>query len=547
MGALQLRVHPMRPTEIYIATEKRNGGQTMKIALAKEMQQIDSLAASKYGIPEILLMENAGKASADVMVSLLGELPGKSVCVVAGAGNNGGDAFAAARHLANRGATVRVFLLGTAAHMKPAAALNRDICVKMGIDVHSLTEERDWDRLSIFLRFADGVLDGVLGTGFKGALREEALRLVKTINAAGKPVVSIDLPSGVDADSGAVEEEAIRASMTVTLGLPKIGHFFCPGAAYTGRLIVDDIGIPSSLLTDDEIDQEYIDDELARALLKPRPLDVHKGDCGRIMVIAGSVGMTGAAVMASEAALRAGAGIVTLASAGSLNSIFSVKLTEVMTIPLPDNEDGLLTEGSLDTAVEKAADFDTVLIGPGMGRAPETAEFIRSFCASVDKPLVIDADALYAYRGHTAELRALKCIPILTPHLGEMAGLLDITVNDLRKDLLGIAGRAAAEWNSVIVLKSECTLVVCPSGSIWVTSKGNAGMATAGAGDVLAGTIAGLLKQVEPGAAPLLGVYLHGLAGDLAAKKLGSGLTAADISLNIPKARLLLENGKVGD
>lgn len=519
----------------------------MKIALAKEMRQIDSLAASKYGIPEMLLMENAGKASADVLVSLLGELRGKSVCVVAGAGNNGGDAFAAARHIANRGATVRIFLLGTAAHMKPAAALNRDICVKMGIDVHALSEERDWDRLSIFLRFADGVVDGILGTGFKGVLREDALRLVKVINEAAKPVVSIDLPSGVDADTGAVAEEAVKASMTVTLGLPKIGHFFCPGAAYTGRLIVDDIGIPSALLSEDGIQQEYIDDELARALLKPRPLDVHKGDCGRILVIAGSRGMTGAAVMASEAALRAGAGIVTLAAAKSLNSIFAAKLTEVMTEPLPENENGLLDENSLEAALRTAADFDVVLIGPGMGREPETAAFIRSFCETVSKPLIIDADALYAYRGHGDELRSLKCVPILTPHLGEMAGLLGVSVADLRKDILGATVRAAAEWNSVIVLKSECTVVVCPAGSIWVTSKGNSGMATAGAGDVLAGTIAGLTKQVEPGAAPLLGVYLHGLAGDLAAKKRGVGLTASDIYFNIPKARLLLENGKVGE
>ena len=519
----------------------------MKIALAKEMRQIDDLAARRYGIPEILLMENAGKAAADVVVSLVGELKGKTVCVVAGTGNNGGDAFAAARHIANRGATVRVFLLGSAANMKPAAALNRDICAKMGIEVRSLLEERDWDRLSIFLRFADCVLDGIFGTGFYGELREDAQRLVKIINEAAKPVVSIDLPSGVNSDTGAVAGDAVRADMTVTLGLPKPGHFFCPGAAYTGRLVVDDIGLPSMLIDKEEIAQEYIDDEMARALLKPRPLDVHKGDCGRILVIAGSVGTTGAAALSSQAALRAGAGIVTLALPESLNHIMEVKLTEVMTLPLAEEEDGTLGQAAVEQIIKAADGYDTVLIGPGLGREPGTGEFVRAVCKNVDKPLIIDADALFAYQGNVTDLSDLKNIPVLTPHLGEMAGLLGISVQELRQDVLNTTRRAAAEWNSIIVLKSECTIVACPAGTIWLTSKGNPAMATAGSGDVLAGTIAGLFKQLDTGAAPLLGVYLHGLAGDIAAKRLGTGIIASEIAEALPKARVLLETGKVGN
>ena len=519
----------------------------MKVALAEEMRQIDDLAASRYGIPEILLMENAGKAATDVLANLIGDLCGKTVCIVAGAGNNGGDAFAAARHIANHGAAVRVFLLGTAAHMKPAAALNRDICVKMGIDVYSLSEERDWDRLTIFLRFADSILDGIIGTGFSGSLREDASRLIKIINDAGKPVVSIDLPSGVNSDTGAVLSDAIKASMTVTLGLPKPGHFFCPGAAYTGRLVVDDIGLPSVLINREDISQEYIDDDFAKALLKPRPLDVHKGDCGRILVIAGSLGMTGAAALASMAALRSGAGIVTLALPESLNSIMEVKLTEIMTLPLPEEEDGSLGTDAAEKLIEASKEYDIVLIGPGLGRKAGTMDFVREVCAAVDKPLIMDADALYAYRNFTGELSTLKNVPILTPHLGEMAGLLDISVKELRNDLLNLAKQAAAEWNSIIVLKSECTIIASPSGNIWFTSKGNSGMATAGAGDVLAGTIAGLGKQLEAGAAPIVGVYLHGLAGDVAAKKAGTGLIASDIVENLPKARQLLETGKAGN
>lgn len=517
----------------------------MKIALAEEMRQIDSIAADKYGIPEILLMENAGKATADVFTNILGGLAGKMAVIIAGSGNNGGDAFVAARHIANRGAKVRVFLLGTAAHLKPAAALNRDICVKMGLDVYALDEERDWDRLGISLRFADGIVDGIIGTGFSGELRPDTAKLIKLINDSGKPVVSIDLPSGVNSDTGAVSTVAVRADMTVTLGVPKPGHFFCPGAAHTGRLVVDDIGLPSQLLNEDSIEQEYLDDDLARGLLQERPLDVHKGDCGRILVVAGSKGMTGAAALSGSAALRVGAGIVTVAIPASLNEIMEIKLTEAMTLPIDDSGNGFFSGSALDSLLEAAEKYDAVLIGPGLGREEETSKLIRSFCSLTEKPLIIDADALYAYRDHTEEFKELKNVPILTPHLGEMAGLLGKTTEEIRGDILGCVKMAAKEWGAAVVLKSECTTVALPSGNIWITSKGNPGMATAGSGDVLAGAIAGLMKQMDGGAAPLMGVYLHGLAGDIVAREKGIGIIAGDILNSLPKAWLSLRNNDI--
>ena len=521
----------------------------MKIATAGEMRRIDKTVVEEFGIPELILMENAGRAAAEVVVSLVGNLNGKAVCVLAGGGNNGGDAFCAARYIANHGAKVRVFLLGTAAHMGQSAAANRDICLKMGIDVFSLAEVRDWDRLEVILRFSDVVLDGILGTGFKGELRDDARKLIKTINNAGKPVVSIDLPSGVNSDTGGIGGDAVRADMTVTLGVPKAGHFFCPGAACTGRLVVDPIGIPASLLNDEALQTEYLDDDLARSMLVPRAMDVHKGDCGRILIVAGSTGMTGAAAMAAGAALRVGAGIVTVAVPESLNDIMEIKLTEAMTLPLPEKEPGrgVLDPAAFDTLIGVAGDYDAVLVGPGLGRNPETGEVIRRFCAEVDRPLILDADALFAYIGHTDELVSLKTVPVITPHLGEMAALCGGTVAGLRQDIIAAVRKAAAEWNTVIVLKSECTAVACPEGTVWLTSKGNPNMATAGAGDVLAGTIAGLTKQLEPGASPLLGVYLHGLAGDLAAKSGGAGIIASDICNNLPKARLCLESGKLSE
>lgn len=512
----------------------------MKIATIKDMQNIDKQAIEKFKIAETVLMENAGHAVANVTANLLGDVEGKTVCVLAGTGNNGGDAFVAARHLANKGATVKIFLLGSAARLKPSAAINRDICVSMGLDVYSLLEERDWDKLSVVLKISDAAVDGILGTGFTGEMRAETKRLIELVNSYKLPIVAIDIPSGVNANTGTIGDCAIKANMTVTFGVPKGGHFFGKGAVSTGELIVDDIGIPASLLNDEAMLLEYFDDNLARAVLKMREVDVHKGDCGKILVIAGSTGMTGAAALCSTAALKIGAGLVTLAVAESLNDILEAKLTEVMTLPLPETEKGVLGESALRSALAAAEKADVVLIGPGLGRKTETIDFIRDFCRETKTPLILDADALYAFIGSTDEIAAFANTPVLTPHLGEMASLLDITVDDLRHDIIAKAQKASEQWNAIIVLKSECTITVCPGGNVWMTSKGNPAMATAGSGDVLAGTIAGLVKQLDPGMAPLLGVYLHGLAGDLAAEKKGEGLIASDILKKLPTARMKL-------
>ena len=513
----------------------------MKIALVKEMQQMDKLAVERYGIPEILLMENAGLAACRAMAEALEGLPGKTICVLAGSGNNGGDAFAAIRHMANQGARIKAFLVGSAAHLKPSAAMNRDICLKMGVEVQALEAERDWDKVQLVLRFADGVLDGILGTGFNGPLRESVERLIGLVNASGRPVVAIDVPSGVNADTGAVASDAVRAAVTVALGLPKPGLLLCPGASYVGRLVVDGIGMPAALLADKGIQQDYLDRELAAALLPARARDVHKGSVGRVLVVAGSRGMTGAAVLASRAVLRAGAGIATLSVAESLHDILEVKLTEVMTRPMPETEPGVLGLAALDELTLLSMEYDVLLLGPGIGRAEETGKLVRQLAAAAECQLVLDADALYAYRGHTEELKSLHQPPVLTPHLGELAGLLAIPVAELRADLLARCRRAARDWNAVLAVKSECTAVVYPDGRAYFTSTGNPGMATAGAGDVLAGTIAGLWKQALPGTAPLAGVYLHGLAGDLAAAYKAEGLIAGDILEHLPKARRTLQ------
>ncbi len=514
----------------------------MKVSLVKEMRAVDRRAGEEYGLPEVVLMENAGRQTAAAMVSLLGSVRGKTICIFAGSGNNGGDAFAAARHLYNEGAVLKVFLTGNPDHIKASPSIMKQALTAMGIAVHGLAGDRDMDRLRLALRFADGVLDGILGTGFRGTLRPIVRQAVELVNVAGKPVLAIDIPSGVEADTGAVSDVAVRAAKTIALGLPKPGHLLGPGAVYAGELTVDSIGIPRQLLEDEAILQACIDDGLAAALLPPRPRTAHKGTCGRILIVAGSRGMTGAAALCTEASLRAGCGIATLAVPESQQPILAVKLTEAMTVPVPEQEPGVLGGSeALKALVPLVEGYDAVLVGPGLGRAQVTGEFVKALVREADRPLILDADAIYALRGTPEILREAKHVPILTPHLGEMAGLLGLSVADLREDLAGIARDAAAEYHAVFVLKSECTLVAFPDGRVYFTTKGNAGMATAGAGDVLAGTIAGLMQQAAEGMAPVLGVYLHGFAGDLAYQEKAEGLLAGDILAKLPEARRRLQ------
>ena len=506
----------------------------LKIAPVNQMRDIDKNVIENYGLPELSLMESAGHRTALATERVMKSVDKKTICVAAGSGNNGGDALVAARYLANRGARVKVFVLeGRNGH---SASLDVQIKVlrAMGVEIQNLDSDRAWERMQVQLRFADAVLDGVLGTGFSGSLRPNALRLIRLINAANKPVISIDIPSGVEADTGQLGETAVKAVCTIALGLPKVGHYLCPGANHVGELIIDDIGLPAQLLSDD-IHQTLVDDELAITLLPERPRDAHKGNCGKILIIAGSKGMTGAASLASMAAFKVGAGLVTLAAAESLNAIFEAKLTEVMTIPIPEVKVGILGgDNATNQILTLAEKFDVLLLGPGLGREKETCALVKKIAIAVDKPLVLDADALFAFNGQIEELKNCKQIPILTPHLGELAALLNLSIDEIRKDLVSVVRMAAQDYRAIFVAKSETTIIAYPNGEVFVSPLGNAGMATGGSGDVLAGAIAGLIKLTP--FAPLAGVYLQGTAGDLAFDQKAEGLIATDILENIPDA-----------
>ncbi len=509
----------------------------MNVSFAEDMRRIDACVVRDYGLPAIALMENAGRRSAEEAAAMVGGATDKVFAVFAGGGNNGGDAFAAARHLMNMGARVKLFFTGEEERLGEAARAMYDALRAMGVEIRPLVSDRDWDRLRVSLRFSDAVVDGVLGTGVHGDLRKNILRLIEEINTAEKPVMAIDIPSGVEADTGRIASCAVRADRTLALGLPKVGHLLGQGANATGHLLVDDIGIPHALLAGDELRQSLITREAAARLLPARARDVHKGTCGRILVLAGGLGMTGAAALAAEAVLRVGAGLVTLAVPELLYPVLAAKLTEVMVVPVSDDGMGYFAgDKALAEALALAGNADAVLIGPGIGRAEGTSEFVRLFAADVKAPLVMDADAIGAFRGHLDALHALPQVPVLTPHLGEFAGLLGKTVEEVEIDLLGIAREAAHAHQAVFVVKSACTIVVYPDGDAFFTTCGNAGMATAGAGDVLAGTVAGLMRQMESGMTPIVGVYVHGRAGDIAYEHCGNGLVAGDILELLPQA-----------
>ena len=510
------------------------GVSGLKIALAQQMRDVDKKVIEEYGLPELSLMESAGRRVAREVARVADPIDRKTICVAAGSGNNGGDALTAARYLANRGARVKVFVLEGKNGLSDSLDVQIKVLRSMNVEIQMLDSDRAWERMQVQLRFADAVVDGILGTGFSGLLRPNALRLIRLINSANKPVISIDIPSGVAADTGQCGEAAVKAVCTVALGLPKVGHYICPGAALAGEIVVDDIGLPAQLLSDD-IHQTLVDDALAITLLPERPRDAHKGSCGKILVVAGSRGLTGAASLASMSALKAGAGLVTLATPESLNAIFEVKLTEVMTAPITEAKAGLLGgDKALEQISELSDKADVVLIGPGLGRAKETLSLVRKLVPTIEKPLVLDADGIYAFNGKIEELKACKQIPILTPHLGELAALLGKTVEELRKDLVTTVREAAQEYRAIIVTKCETTVIAYPNGEIFISPLGNAGMATGGSGDVLSGAIAGLIKLTP--FAPLAGVYLQGTAGDQALEEKSEGLVAGDILENIPRA-----------
>lgn len=502
----------------------------MKAASSKEMQLIDKKAISEYGIPGIVLMENAAIQVIKEIEAKYGDLTKKRVTVVAGKGNNGGDGLAIARHLINRGTKIIVYLLAEDSSIEGDALINLKIFKKMGGKIYD-SSSFDLKAMETVISHSHIIIDAIFGTGLSTDVKGFYADVISLINSAGKPIVSVDVPSGISADTGKVLGTAITAEMTVTFALPKVGLLIYPGAEYAGGLKIVDISIPGGMMEIESIQANLLTIEEMRGAVPERAADSHKGSFGHVGVIAGSVGKTGAAAMTSLASLKVGAGLVSLAVPSSLNQTLAQKLTEVMTFPLPEGKEGFLGNRAEEKIIEFLADKDVVAIGPGISTDKEAQELIRRLVKRISIPMVIDADGINAFVGYTDILKDIGVPIILTPHPGEMARLLGINPSDVQDDRIGISRRFSTEYNIYLLLKGARTIIAEPSGAIYINPTGNPGMATGGTGDILTGIIAGLIAQrLDISSAVRFGVFLHGLAGDLAAKEKGeAGMIAGDL------------------
>ncbi len=516
----------------------------MKVVSAAEMRELDRTTIEDYGIPGVVLMENAGFQVIQVIRELLPNIENKAVCVFSGKGNNGGDGFVVARHLYNLKANVKVFLLAEKEEISGDAKTNMSIWENMGQKIEVLDQNFRFDDLHTALTGSDLIIDAIFGTGFKGIPGQPSAGVIEQINHSGKPVVAVDIPSGLQADSGLIEGLCVKATCTVTFGLPKLGLVQEPGASHTGKLHVADISIPAYLYNNESLKRQLLTRDLVRGWLQPRQPASNKGDYGRVLIVAGSRGMTGAACLAAMSAARAGAGLVTLAVPSGVQKLAASKLTEIMTVALPESSEQTIGSEALDEVFTLAQLFDVVAIGPGITTHPETASFIKRILPMLKIPCVLDADGLNCLAGHTEVFKLTSAPIVLTPHPGEMGRLTGNTTAEIQQRRLEITEKAAKDWGVVLLLKGASTIVASPDSRAYINTTGNPGMATGGAGDVLTGIIAGLIAQgLNPFDAAGAGAYLHGLAGDLAVRRKGCrGLVASDILDFLPDAILETES-----
>jgi hydroxyethylthiazole kinase-like uncharacterized protein yjeF len=507
----------------------------MKLVTAAQMRELDRRTIEDLGVPSLVLMENAGRSTYQILRREFPELTGP-VVVLAGRGNNGGDGFVVARYLANAGIPLTVFLVAARDQVQGDALVNLKILEGLNVEVEEVLEEDKLNDVLHLMSRAELVVDSLLGTGLNSPVRGLFAQVIYRVNRTRTPVLAVDIPSGLSADTGEPLGLAVEANVTVTYGFPKIGQILPPGRDLVGRLWQADISIPPDFAQD--ATSELAEAAEMRTLLPPRPFASHKGTFGHLVVVAGSEGKTGAATMSSEAALLSGAGLVTLAVPASLNDILEVKLTEAMTLPLPEAQGArALGEKALSPLNDFLADKTALALGPGLGTHPETQALVRALVRDCPLPMVIDADGLNALAGHLEVLKNSAGPRILTPHPGEMARLLGNTPKEVQSRRLDTARDVAAAHEVWVVLKGAQTVVAEPGGRTSLNPTGNPVLASGGTGDVLTGLIAGFLAQrVPPWDAARLGVYLHGLAADYLAEVIGPrGHVATDLLAAFPE------------
>ncbi len=515
------------------------------VVTAHEMSNIDDRAIHEYGIPSACLMETVGAKSAQRIWETYGKA-GLRVLVVCGKGNNGGDGFVIARHLCNAGADVEVATLFPLRDAAGDAAVFLNVLGKMEILVFEV-DEASASSFEMTLKDADIIVDAILGTGFRPPARGLPAEAIRILSRCGTPIVAVDVPSGLDATSGGATPPHLEAELTLALGALKRGHILMPAAGHVGELASLDIGIPQKCMDEENVSFHMIERSDVAENLPRRFPDAHKGDAGHVFLIAGAPGMSGAALMAAMAALRSGAGRVTLGVPESIYPLLENGYPEIMTLSLPATKSGSVDATAFDVIVERSEEMSALVVGPGLGTNPRMLELVHLLVQHVDGPIVLDADGLNALSQDLTILDGRLAQLILTPHPGEMARLLGVSPGEVQEARVAHASRFAVDHRLDLALKGWGTIVATAEGETWYNPTGNSDMATAGSGDVLAGVIGSLLAQgLSHKWALLSGVYWHGLSGELASSEVGGlGITATDILRALPMGRrkIILDAG----
>lgn len=509
----------------------------MYLVTARQMKEMDRLTIEAFGIPGIVLMESAGRGAVGALFRHFPNIRGMKVGIAAGRGNNGGDGFVIARYLAGAHVPVEVYLLSDRGRVQGDAAANLKLLDQMEVAFYEVPDALSLESYKGRMRQCNLWVDAMLGTGLTSEVRGLFKEMIDFLNTLDEPIMAVDIPSGLDSDTGRPRGTCVKATLTSTFGLPKIGHVVLPGSEFVGKLEVVDIGIPPSIV--DQVGPEHylLTRGMIRAWFQERAPQSHKGTTGHLLVIGASPGKTGAAAMTSRAAMRVGAGLVTLGIPKSLNVAMESQLTEVMTVPLPENADqtlGLSAFKSIEHLLKKK---NGLAIGPGLGTGKPTMNLVRKLIQDSPVPVVVDADGLNALAGNLAFLKDLEVPVVMTPHPGEMARLIKKKPSQVQQDRIGLSRSFATTHKVYLVLKGAKTVVAYPDGTILINQTGNPGMASGGMGDVLTGMISGLIVQGLPvDEAINTGVYLHGCAADFLAQSKGPvGFLASEIVDILPE------------
>lgn len=508
----------------------------MRILDVESMHEVDRAAIEDFGIPSLVLMENAAIGLADAIAESYPEVA--SAAIFCGPGNNGGDGLALARHLTIRGYHVEVSLLTSGRAPRGDALVQLNICQGQGVPISEYGPEDDLHHAIESARGLDLVVDALFGIGLTRPLSGHFAEIVEALNGIPVPRLAVDLPSGLNGSRARIPGTHIEADLTVTFGAPKVAHIFPPAAEAVGDLVVADLGIPTELIDRAAGSLHLLVGEELRGQLIPRPSASHKGDFGHVVILAGSTGKAGAAILAARSAVRSGAGLVTVTAPEPIVQSVDLGSVESMTLPLPATEVGALAREATELVLAFTAGKDVIAVGPGLGTDAAAVEVIRSVVLASEIPLVLDADGLNAFAGSIEELGKRRAETVLTPHPGELSRLLSTTSAQVQSERVEAVRNAAARSGAVVVLKGHQSLIGAPDGEVHVNPTGNPGMATGGTGDVLTGLIASLVGQGHAAfTAARLGVYLHGVAGDLAAAAKGqAALAAGDLLEYLPEA-----------